>query len=504
MNTRRKLRSKTVNEQTKKKANQEKKLTHDPQSSDLSQPELTQSNSDSEAEAAAFPKRSEKDFTTLRESVQTTTAFLKDLNQSLKTEEPLIIEPVGTRQLEIMARPQPPAFNKDMAELMTANIPKFELNIESNAALDLRAFLKSCKNVLSLFGDNDQDIRNEFFRLIKFRLGYNVLERITKENFADLQDLETHLRTVCHIKLNKGNLLAEIRNEKQHNNEDVSHFVERLRKLIAQGRAEYANNGDFEVEAVRTLKNSIKNELISIKLMDSNAQNFEELAELAINRDSELNQRAHKITNKPEDKQTSELLQTLLQKIKLLEESKEVTVQHIRQENRFRSNSPNNNYNFKRSESKSPVRNNKLCHYCKKPGHFISECRRRSQFNQNPPQATNYGNYQTTGISNNQNPINPRSQHQGFPPPVRCVRCNQEGHKSTHCYAIICSNCKQIGHAYTQCQQSTTTRRVHFLDSEETCTCSRGHNSAGRTNQEDSYQNDSHQGSNEHEFPGND
>lgn len=155
---------------------------------------------------------------------------------------------------------------------MTANIPKFELKPNSNQALELRTFLKSCENVLHLYDmENNQDLA-EFFKLITFRLGYNVQERITKSNFASLKDFESHLRTICHIKLNKGKLLAEIRNEHQ-----------RPRKLIAQGRSEYPTDNEFESEAKKTLKNNVKNELISIKLIDSNVQRFEELAEIALN-----------------------------------------------------------------------------------------------------------------------------------------------------------------------------------------------------------------------------
>lgn len=184
-----------------------------------------------------------------------------------------------------------PTYNKEMVDLMSTNIPKFEIDTSANPALDLRSFIKACENVLSLF---DEAHHPEFFNVIKFRVGYSVQERITKENFQNLKDLEGHLRSICHIKLNKAKLLNEIRNERQHNNEDVSHFVERLRKLIAQGRSEYTNDKEFEREASHTLKNSVKNELISIKLMDSTAETFEELAETAINRDSELHQRSYK------------------------------------------------------------------------------------------------------------------------------------------------------------------------------------------------------------------
>lgn len=270
---------------------------------------------------------------------------------------------------------QPPAYNKEMADLMATNIPKFELNSSSNPALDLRSFIKACENVLNLFPEDDERAKEEFFKLIRFRLGYNVQERLTMDKFESLNGLETHLRSVCHLKLNKGKLLNEIRHEKQHNNEDVSHFVERLRKLIAQGRSEYTNDKEFEREAIHSLKNSVKNELISIKLLDSTTDKFEELAEIAIKRDSELHQRSYKAT-KSESSESQDLIKELIQKIQNLEAKQTASIQHIRQEPRFIRNNDKNRYN---GPSRSPQRPQSYCSFCRRPGHDISECRSKNQ-----------------------------------------------------------------------------------------------------------------------------
>lgn len=473
--------------------------------------------------------------------VKNTTRQIRVLQQSLTVENQDQIARATTSQLREQQENRTPEnmalagtpYNKDMAELMTRNIPKFELNTTVNSALELRSFLKACENILNLFPNQDET-KKEFFKLIKFRLGYDVQERITKQEFADLKDLENHLRSICHIKLNKSKLITQIRNERQNSKEDVSHFVERLRKLIAQGRSEYPDDKEFENEAIRTLKTSIKNDLISIKLMDSNSEKFEELAEIALTRDSDLHQR--NANNQP-NTENSDLIKELIEKIKNLEANQTASVQHIRQESRFTSPG-----RF-RSQSKSPQRSNMICTYCKKPGHGISECFKRNGKNQVdqkpvnpasndqyeqiraynnglppplhypnysgnhrspsfkeqefqnrnlnyfcPPPTPNYSmpnmagtpqNYQQfypNYFNQNPQPLNLNYQaHSIGPSPqnyreqhapkdnnlMTCMRCNQVGHKSTNCFAIMCSACKQVGHSFKECPNEK--RRVHFL-----------------------------------------
>lgn len=276
-------------------------------------------------------KKSPPNLENLRHSVQESTKFLRELSNNVDNNLSSLESVISSK----MTCQPTTIYNKELADLMATNIPKFNLNSGNNPALGLRSFIKSCENVLNLFDPDDEDVVTEFFKLIKFRLGYDVQERLTIEQFDDIQSLENHLRSVCHLKLNKGKLLSEIRHEKQHFNEDVSNFVERLRKLIAQGRSEYPKDKEFEKEAIHTLKNSVKNELISIKLMDSDSNKFEELAELAINRDSDLHQRAYR-TSKPNDSVSQDLVNELLQKIKKLEEKQTATIQHIRQEQKFK------------------------------------------------------------------------------------------------------------------------------------------------------------------------
>lgn len=458
-------------------------------------------------------------------SIQESTRFYKELSnrvdradriisvQNFSTLFPSLVDPSIHF---IMEPPHPPVYNKEIADLMATNIPKFELDSSTNPALELRAFIKSCENVLNLFPDNEE-ANEEFFKLIKFRLGYNVQERVTIDKFESLQDLETHLRSVCHLKLNKGKLLSEIRHERQLHNEDVSHFVERLRKLIAQGRSEYSNDKEFEREAIHTLKNSVKSELISIKLMDSKANKFEELAEIAINRDLELHQRSYNIT-KPEKNVSQDLINDLIQKIKNLEAKQTANIQHIRQESRFNTNPPKNTYNG----SSRLIQRSPYCGYCQRSGHDISECRSKNRNNQRNFDHTNFKNsnnrqnyypqsgnnlrsrsyspvfvprndyqrynfarnsqnqhspqqdYRNAGYSRNhssnfnenyQERNDQRYTNQHFRNnPITCVRCNQSGHKSNSCYEIICSICKQFGHTHSQCQQSSNHRRVQFIE----------------------------------------
>lgn len=295
-----------------------------------------------------------------------------------------------------MPPPNEPTYNRDMAELMTKNIPKFELNSSTNSALELRSFLKACENILSLYPDEEL-YKKEFFALIKFRLGYDVQKRITKSEFTSLKDLKNHLRSICHIKLNRGKLLEQIRNDRQSKMEDVSDFVERLRKFIAQGRSEYPDDKEFEKEAIRTLKNGVRNELISIKLLDSDLRGFENLADIAITRDSDLNQR---ICNsmKPEMDDTKSLITELLEKIKMLETTQAASVQHIR-ESRYRSRSPNP---F-RSPSKSPQTLELVCRYCKKSGHTINECFKRTFRGQYENKSPTRGEYPEQSSRTNYN-----------------------------------------------------------------------------------------------------
>lgn len=448
----------------------------------------------------------------LRESVQQSTHFLRELsnqvdkNISVQHCTTLIPQSENSSRLYNMNHQ---TYNKELADLMATNIPKFELNTSTNPALQLRSFIKSCENVLNLFPcEENEEVTDEFFKLIWFRLGYDVQERITMDKFESLEDLECHLRSICYLKLNKGRLLNEIRHERQQHNEDVSHFVERLRKLIAQGRSEYAKDKDFEREAIHTLKNCVKNELISIKLMDSTSNKFEELAEIAINRDLELHQRNY--NTKPETNISQEMLNDLIQKIKTLETNQTAKVQNIRQEPLKRNFLKNTNASQKMDS---------FCNYCKRVGHFTNDCRTKrrdyqQRFNQSQGSNTRYGNqaplrnFRNNNSFHNQNrnfsqarqvynsherSYNPRNtysqpmntlprnynsqgmptqsyqtQHPSFrnlgPDNVICVRCNQPGHKSNNCYEIICRNCKQLGHSNSQCQQNSSHRRVHFLD----------------------------------------
>lgn len=470
-----------------------------------------------------------KSIEEIRGSIQATSQLLRevtnliDKNTSVQNLTSLI--PVSLDQSESRSKSKSTmAYNKEMADLMATNIPKFELSsTSSNNALALRTFIKSCENVLKLFDEEDEQSITEFFKLIRFRLGYDVEERITIEKFENLEQLESHLRSICHLKLNKGKLLNEIRQEKQGNDEDVSHFVERLRKLIAQGRSEYPKDREFENEAIHTLKNSIKNEFISFKLMDSDANKFEDLAEIAINRDCEIRQRNYKTRN---TESSSDLINKLIQKIETLETKQTASIQHIRQEPRFRPTFGNRNRNF----SRSPQRFNYYCQNCKRTGHTDKECRSKNfnqaQSNYNPNRSFNESNrfrqtqqayrgnynYQSNGYQNNprqfsnsnqpfyngesqENRRTPRqssSSNQPFyngesqesqrtpsynnqtNPSQRtssnlCVRCKKAGHSASDCYEIICSVCKQTGHSNVQCPQSTNQRRVHFMDS--TCTC---------------------------------
>lgn len=460
----------------------------------------------------------------IRQSIRETTDFLRNLSNQVdqNLSAPNLTSLFTNLELSINHLMDPQArtiYNKEMADLMSANIPKFELHSSANPALNLRSFIKACENVLSLLPQDNNEANEEFFKLIKFRLGYDVLERITIDKFENIKDLETHLRSICHIKLNKGKLLNQIRHERQDVNEDVSHFVERLRKLIAQGRSEYTNDKEFEREAMHTLKNAVKNELISIKLMDSNTDKFEELAEIAINRDSELHQRSYNVS-KGESKASQEIIKELMQRIKDLESNKTANIQHIRQVPTFRTTSPNN-YNTRfRQTSQS----NSYCNYCKRPGHSINECRSkmrntilpnsynnfqqprnysRQNYTQNPnfqpdnfsrnnstrpfanyrPQYNNSQHYTTRHnsptrptqhnpnhfIPRNNSPVPRDFNHKiNTNTPITCLRCNKDGHRSNNCFEIICSICKQLGHSHSQCRQNTATRRVHFINC-ETC-----------------------------------
>lgn len=455
-------------------------------------------------------------FDGISKSIQDTSKFFQDFSGVI--DKNLSVQNISSLfdLSATMEEPRAPIYNKELADLMANNIPKFELNSSNNPALELRSFINACENVLNLFPDND-NTKIEFFKLIKFRLGYNVQERITQDNFENTKDLETHLRSICHIKLNKGKLLNEIRHERQHHNEDVSHFVERLRKLIAQGRSEYARDTEFEREAIHTLKHSVKNELISIKLMDSVTDKFEELAEIAINRDSELHQRSYN-TSKTDSTASQDLINELIQKIKNLEAKQPVTVQHIRHEPNFRTQNPNRFV----AGNNLPQRSVLFCNYCKRRGHEINECRSKnssinrnynnhrssgynnsnlsrnqqtrrnfgtqntnnsqnrnispnrrysspvfSQGNHHRPHEDNYRNYNSSQHGNHSLQPNQRNEMQNQQNgPIICIRCNEQGHKSNNCYEIICRTCKQIGHSYEQCPQSTNQRRVHFLNSE--------------------------------------
>lgn len=452
--------------------------------------------------------RAQELIRTIRKSTQYFRELSNQVDQNISVQHCTTLFPNLANSSVNLTMVNPPAmiYNKEIAELMTNNIPKFELNSSANPALELRSFIKSCENVLNLFTEDNVAAHAEFFKLIKFRLGYDVLERITVDKFETIAELETHLRSICHLKLNKGRLLSEIRHERQLSDEDVSHFVERLRKLIAQGRSEYPNDKEFEREAIHTLKNSVKNELISIKLMDSASNKFEELAEIAINRDSELHQRSYSIT-KSDSNVSPDVINELVQKIKNLEAKQTASIQHIREEPRLRTKSPNRYGNV---PFRPPSRARSYCNYCKRPGHNINECRSRNRnqnyqrngFNQNYTQPRNfegpnytqnrqyqsreyqepdYNNNPRTfsrNYSNNQ-PRNynsrsssPEARNYNYTNninsgniPITCIRCNQNGHKSNNCYELICSVCKQFGHIHSQCQQSTTHRRVHFLNS---------------------------------------
>ena len=333
-------------------------------------------------------------------------------------------------------------FNKELIELMNNNIQKFELNTESNVAIELRAFIKSCENLFDIIGitnAEDETVKaqkiKDFFKLIKIRLGYNVQERMTEHSFKNLKEFENHLRTVCNIRQNRDKLLHEIRHEYQKADESVSKFAERLRKLIAQGRSEHPDDKEFEKEAAKTLRFKVRNELVSIKLMDCDKKPFEELAEIAIQREISLTQRLKSENN-------SEMIDNLLRKIKSLEskiQSQEATVQTIR----FEAN--------KQSVQTRKPYSTDLCNYCKKPGHFIKDCNKKRYKDLERMKAQ----------SQNQGPITQPKQSNDT---TICVRCKKIGHKSNKCYAIICSFCHKIGHQASECRSKQ--QQVQTIQSE--------------------------------------
>lgn len=442
---------------------------------------------ETEPAASSTPTQLHSRASSISSSIKDTTELLQSLSLSASENLQLLEKNIPVQNLsslfgstsdlsdnfEPSARKM--AFNKELAEIMTTHIPKFELSTNTNPAIQLRSFIRACKNVLDLYATDNQAIK-DFFKLIKFRLGYNVQERITKSDINNLQDFEDHIRSICHIKLNKGKLLSEIRHERQQENEDVSHFVERLRKLIAQGRSEYASDQEFEKEAIRTLKNSVRNELISIKLLDSVTKNFEELAEIAIDRDMDLHQRDYSRSQSTNISQKT--LNELLEKIKNLESKQIASIQHVQHSSRLRSNSPFRN----RIPTRSP-QNYRFCNYCKKPGHEINDCRRRhnmqetkrnNHYHMNNKFPQNYSNHRqeyndrkpvNTNFQRNNSPFRKNISSNNVVISNKCYRCNEEGHKSNNCFAVICSTCRRIGHTNIQCPESNT-RRVHFYEND--------------------------------------
>lgn len=464
----------------------------------------------------------ERTLEEIRETIQGSTSLIRKVSNLLQpVDKNLSVQNLSSIYLvsaDTSSRNMAQAYNKDLSDLMAANIPRFELNSCNNPSLELRAFIKSCENVLNLFPVEDIQTREEFFKLIKFRLGFDVQERITMEKFENIKELESHLRAICHIKLNRGKLLSEIRREKQFDTEDVSKFIERLRKLIAQGRTEYPKDTEFEREAVHSLKNCIKNELISFKLMDSETTKFEELAEIAINRDCELRQRSYN-SMKSEATSSKELINELIEKIKKLEANQTANIQHIRHESRFREKSP--------IKKLLPISRNSFCSFCNRSGHSLNECRSKdtrnkrifhdnfrahfnnpnSSWNQSQPNrqyGEQYGvpirqnqasrGFITTGMilthgsikvittnitiphtrnnETNQTEIAVTTQllimNRVVTPitkeePIVCVRCNKPGHKSNNCYEIICGICKEFGHGQQQCQANR--KKVQFSNS---------------------------------------
>lgn len=436
----------------------------------------------------------------LRKSIQEAGSYFRELSNIIDQSAP------GTSFLEnrnqSISKVMTQTYNKELADLMATNIPKFDLDSSSNPALELRSFIRACENVLNLFNLTDEEDNAEFFKLIRFRLGYNVQERITQDKFKDLQDLEAHLRSICHLKLNKGKLLREIRHERQHPNEDVSSFVERLRKLIAQGRSEYSNDKEFEREAIHTLKNAIRNELISIKLLDSNTNNFEELAEIAINRDSELHQRSYNVSksenlasqdvvnnlfqkikkleatqnennHRRANNASQDLLNDLIQKMKNLEAKQTASIQNIRYEPRFRFRSPNRFYT-PHKQQQSP-----FCNYCKRSGHHIEECRTKARNDKSNnhrsfPRSNAYNNQQRPGnyISSGnrphtdygykqpENPFKQPSNHNtnrndtpNYNRPQQSYGHSSQNNYDTRNESVTCVRCKQQGHKSNNCYE---------------------------------------------------
>lgn len=103
-----------------------------------------------------------------------------------------------------------------------------------------------------------------------------------------------------------------------------------------------------------------------------------------------------------------------------------------------------------RCKSISPERKEKRCHYCKKSGHLIAECRKRQWANSKKPnrEEPQYGaNYSY------RRPIEINSRPIFSPNPEFCMRCGKHGHNPRNCYDAICAKCKQICHLSDQCRR---------------------------------------------------
>lgn len=233
---------------------------------------------------------------------------------------------------------------------------------------ELGQFLANCNNANEL-ATNEQ--KTPLFYFILSKISGKAKDQLAQQTFKNWSELKEKLKILYQDKKHYVQIMEELNNCKQHSNESVSDFFQRLEILNSRALSaaqQHTKNvidlpGKIQTINELTLNRFIHHSSPNISQMlrwkDLENLNSAYTAALTEERALNINRKFCKICRK-NNHDTSQC--TLKNKIP----QKPI-------------NTIQNSQSY--SVNKSSQFQNKFCNYCKKPGHLINECRKREYNN---------------------------------------------------------------------------------------------------------------------------
>lgn len=267
----------------------------------------------------------------------------------------------------------------------------------------LSQFLEGCNEARDLIGPAGEA---NLVKLIKSKLTGEARASVTGETFTTVEALKTHLKSIYSPSKIVQQLLGEIGYEFQRNNESVISFANRIKEIgerILEAQRVFAGNvhPEFQTSTETTLVECFKRGL-----------------------KPEINQRMG------EDQNRTNMIKNAIRIERELEAQNSIR-NKFSGETRFPKKNTyactichSETHESTACSKQTITQATKICHFCKKPGHFIAQC-----------------------PDKNRNFVSPSSSS------IVCQLCQKVGHVAKQCFTISkCQICNQIGHNSKFCR----------------------------------------------------